>query len=136
VLREYPLLKLEAARLEGEREHIAGAIPCGIVQLPPGGRTGRKTDRTAGQAFKLLELDGGHGGARRYVRAVDDMLRLLDSETRRMVRLRYFKRWTAARGGAETVLERENRPPAAGGGARVAGAAAGAVRATRGFPGR
>lgn len=91
VLRSYPLLKCELAQLEAERESIAEALPPGIVQRSPRRGGDRKADPTAVKACKLVQAEAGHSKARECVAAVDDLLRLLSSEDKKIIRMVYFQ---------------------------------------------
>ena len=88
ILRQYPLMKQELARLEEERRAIAGTVSVATWQEPV--RVKAIGDRTATQAFKLLRLEEAWRQMRFYVQAVEDLLAYLPEEKRRLVELRFF----------------------------------------------
>ncbi|MHB1255260.1 MAG: transcriptional regulator [Dethiobacteraceae bacterium] len=92
VLREYPLMKQDLARLEEQRRDIAEAYPVASWG-DGGGRGGAISDSTASAAFLLLRLEVTWAKTRFYVGAVDDLLAYLAPEQRQLVEYHFFKQY-------------------------------------------
>jgi RinA family phage transcriptional activator len=88
VLRKYPLMKTELEQLQKQRNDVG--IKTMQLDLPVSKRNSI-SDPTAKEAMRLLRLESRWRHLEFYVKAVEDILKLVNEERRRMIELVFFR---------------------------------------------